>query len=374
MRILREWRIIALAIVAAITVFSPLSTTTPLIVVSAIVFLASRPLRFRFDLPAILATAIVFFSALSALWSISIPVTFSAAVTSGALSMYFIVSRYVTTNRLQLGILASGYLAGCLILLGRLIELRVSKPETIRLNLLDVNANYAGYAFVAGFGVVVLLGTAMKRTKTVATVLAVVAVLLGVGIVMAGSRGSFVGLALLVVWLVASRLLKRPPLWALVIASAIVALTLAIGVIDRLLPVVENVLGRPTGTWSGRLLIWPIAREWWLDHFFIGSGASTLAVANPMGIGAHNLILELGAGQGIAGVALFLAFLWFTFVKQPPLLVGSFIAVSLASYLTGHWDLAPAAWVVLALFSRADLTTRVNAESKVARQTEAAID
>ena len=355
MRISGEWRVIVLAVVAAMTVFSPLTTTAPTLLLSIVVFFASKPTKFRFDLPALLAVAIAAFSALSILWSISVPVTISAAVTSAALSLYFIVARHVVATRLQLVILASGYLAGCAILITRLFALRVATPFDVRLNLPDVNANYAGYALVAGFGVIILIWAAIPRRRYSTAALTALAVLVGVGILLAGSRGTFVGLALLAAWLLISRILSKPPLWVFVGAAAFVALILTVGIIDRLLPAVEYILGRPTGTWSGRLLIWPIARDWWVDHFFIGSGASTLAVANPMKIGAHNLILELGAGQGIVGVAIFIAFLWFTFAKQPPLLVGCFIAVTMASYLTGHWDLAPAAWAVLALFSRSEL-------------------
>jgi len=119
---------------------------------------------------------------------------------------------------------------------------------------------------------------------------------------------------------------------------------------------VESLLGRPTGDWSGRLVVWPLAREWWLDHFILGSGVSTFAGANPMKIGAHDLVLEIGAGLGLVGVLLFLCFLFFSVFRQPPLLVGSLIAVTAASYITGHWELAPAAWVLLAIFARGELT------------------
>ena len=189
------------------------------------------------------------------------------------------------------------------------------------------------------------------------------AVILIVGIQLADTRGAFVGLALIAFWLLLSAMFKRPPMKLLVFAVLVAAWAIVTGVFDKLSLAVEGIFERATGDWSGRLIIWPMAREDWTQNIMFGTGASTFMNENSFGIGAHDLILELGTGLGLVGVVLYVILLWSSLGKRTAaagprrgkVLVGSFIAVSTFSYLTGVWDLAPAAWIGLAVFSRVGL-------------------
>ncbi len=126
----------------------------------------------------------------------------------------------------------------------------------------------------------------------------------------------------------------------------------------------ENVFGRATGDWSGRLIIWPVARDFWAseDNFWFGAGAGAFQLSNYYQVGAHNFILELGTGMGTVGVLVYVAVLWTSLGKQATgtdprgrVLVGCFIAASALSYLTGFWDHSPAAWIGVAVFFRIGL-------------------
>lgn len=232
-----------------------------------------------------------------------------------------------------------------------------------RLNMDGLNINYAGYALAAGFSMVVLLWVTKPRTLRRRLSLAITAAALILGIVLSDTRGAFVGLALMAAWLILCFLFKRPPYKALVFVVLLVAFSIATGILDRASLVLEGLLGRATGDWSGRLIIWPLAREDWSHHFLLGTGVSTFLTRNYLGIGAHDLILELGTGTGIIGVLIYVTFLWSSLGKRTSLagekpatiLIGCFIAVSAFSYLTGHWELSPAAFVGLAAFSRTSL-------------------
>lgn len=350
MSIRGDWRALALALVVAVTVCAPAVALYAGPVIVGVVFLLSNPRSLRFDTATLLAIALPGFAALSLIWSVDRGVTLRGAISYAGLAAMFIGIRHVVKTGEQLRIVAVGYLAGCVALIVRLITLRIESPRMIRLNLADVNANYAGYSLVAGFAVIVLVY--LLGVGTVGKILlGVTAVALIAGTFLAGTRAALVALAILVLWLAACRIFKRPPLTVLLVSVAAVCLGIVTGLADTLLALFETLFGRTTGDLSGRLTVWPLAREWWLEHFLIGSGASTFQQSNRMEIGAHNVVLELGAGMGIIGVAIFVAFLWFALRKQSAVLVGSLVSVTAASYLTGHWELAPAAWVLLGVFA-----------------------
>lgn len=101
-------------------------------------------------------------------------------------------------------------------------------------------------------------------------------------------------------------------------------------------------------------------REVFATHFLTGIGAAGFQSVDPLAVGAHNIILELGSGLGIIGVGLFVAMFIFTLrgatrgtdVKLRALLIGSLLLTTAPMYLSGHWELSPAGWIALAVFSR----------------------
>lgn len=354
-----SWRVWMIAAIAALAVCAPTIVLIAAPVLSAIAFFSSQPTRFRLDLPSISVIALTIFSAFSMLWTVDLPLAFRATAIYAILGVMLITARFLLRTSADLHTVALGYLAGCLVLIARVVILALTRGSgqgKFRLNLPDVNANYAGYAFALGFAMVLFLWVGLPKSKLIALLLLMIAALLAFGILVTDTRASFLGLLALLLWLAASRLLKRPPLKYLVAAVVIFAAAIATGIFDKLSLLVEGLLGRPTGDWSGRLELWPLAREWWVRHFLVGSGASTFQASNIYGVGAHNLVLEIGTGLGIVGVAIYATFLGSSLSTgdstRGALLVGSIIAVSAFSYLTGQWDASPAAWIGLAVFSR----------------------
>ena len=152
---------------------------------------------------------------------------------------------------------------------------------------------------------------------------------------------------------------RRPPLKALVVALLVVCVLMISGVSDKASLVFEGG-DRATGDWSGRLVLWPLARQIWAQHPLNGIGMGGFHVESGTGIGAHNVLLEMGVSLGAVGLLLFVALFWTTLANgigavDPRLravLLGAFLLASAPAYLSGTWESAPASWVVLAVFSR----------------------
>lgn len=308
--------------------------------------------------------AFTVWSALSIIWSVDRSLSSRMALTAFILAIVFAGVREVVRDAAALRKIAAGFIFGCVILFGRItgqaiIDIR-SQPG-IRFNLPDVNANYAGYSFAAAIGVLALLWFIRTPARWWPWVIGASLIIALAGIAVSDTRGSFLAVAALVVWSVLARFMKNPPIRTLIGVLVVIALCIATGVADKLSLVAESLLGRPTGDWSGRLMIWPLARQWWLEHFIVGSGTTTFQVSNQFDSAAHNFVLELGTGLGIVGVALFVSFLWIA-LRGPGrvtrVLIGVFLLANAFSYLSGVWELAPAAWVGISLFSLAGMSQK----------------
>lgn len=353
--------------VAALSVYDPgLAAAPGLLVAVGVAVALSRPLRLRIDAPLVLSTLLVALTALSSLWSKFPDASTGAARNYAVVVVMFIAVRHVIQTIQQLRTVAVGYLAGCAVLVYRVWHenaRQVSALEGGRLDLAGLNVNYAGYAFIAGFAMIALLWGTKRRTPGARLWLTAAGASIVLGIVLSDTRGALIGLGLMVAWLLMCLAAKKPPIRLLVGAVVVAAAAITTGAVDQASLAFENVFGRATGDWSGRLIVWPVARDFWAseDNFWFGAGAGAFQLSNYYQVGAHNFILELGTGMGIVGVLVYVAVLWTSLGKRTgadprgKILVGCFIAASALSYLTGFWDHSPAAWVGVGVFSRLGL-------------------
>jgi O-antigen ligase len=186
-------------------------------------------------------------------------------------------------------------------------------------------------------------------------------VLILFGILRTGTRGAWLSVGLLVVWLVVSRVARhRRVLPALYVAIAAACIATVTGQFDRfVVPYLDRSL-RDTGDLNGRLYMWPFARDLLTDHLVFGAGAGTFRAVNPLGISAHNALLEIGSGLGLLGIALFLGVAVRALVKETAMTdevsrnrkLGAFLIVSTPILLSGVWEQSAVAWVAMALASR----------------------
>ncbi|WP_166785556.1 O-antigen ligase family protein [Cryobacterium cryoconiti] len=346
-----------MAALAGLSTFDPTLVLTVGPFVACVVFLFGRPGRLRITPSVLLAIALLAWIWLSVSWSVN-PAAGQSTIMWAALLIIFIATvDYIQTLQ-QLRLVATGYLVGAFFAVAQTI-FENQAAEGARVGVEGLNVNYLAYALASGFALIVLLWMTGPRTKRARVALLVVLVSLAVGVELAGTRGALLGVGLVAVWLVLCWAARRPPLKALVVALLVVCVLMISGVSDKASLVFEGG-DRATGDWSGRLVLWPLARQIWAQHPLAGIGMGGFHVESGTGIGAHNALLEVGVSLGLVGLLLFVALFWTTLsngvgavdARLRAVLLGAFLLASAPAYLSGTWESAPASWVVLAVFSR----------------------
>lgn len=357
---LHPLRTVLVSVLSALAAFDPSVVFTVGPFLAAATFLLGRPLSLRLTAPVYLSLALLAWVALSTLWSTN-PTPLLSVLSWAALLIVFIAVRDYIRSRGTLRAVAIGFLVGTLVGVVRVI---LAARQTYygdgitRVVVGYVNVNYLGYSFAAGAAAIVLLWVTGKSSIAQRMALIMSAVALSVGIEIAETRGAYVGVAAVAAWVVACKVLKAHSIKSVVALLVGAAVLIVVGIADQASLALETG-DRATGDWSGRLQIWHEARTVWNEHPLIGIGAGAFRSQGEFGIAAHNALLSVGADLGIIGVLLFVSLIWTSLREAacPPLtryalLVGAFLGASAPAYLSGAWETAPAAWVLLALFSR----------------------
>lgn len=352
-----------MALLAALATFDPATTLKFGPAIAVIVFLSGRPMSVRLAAPVVLSALFILWASLSLIWTAD-PVFTQATVTLWAqVLVIFIALHDAIQSRSQLLFVVLGYLGGAVF---TVVKTLLVSPEAAalasaagdRVELGNANTNYIAYSLGVGFALVVLIWVTRVNTRRLLLVLVPAMILIVVGINLTETRAAFIGLGALGAWVIISKILRRPPIRLLVFILLGLQVLAITGWADRASLIFESG-ARATGDWSGRLIIWPIAREVWGENPVIGIGAGGFGAVNPLGIPAHNMVLQTGTGLGIVGVLLLMAVIWTALSRSSPerqprraFIVGAFLAASAPAYLTGVWETAPASWVALAIISR----------------------
>ena len=359
-----EWRALALAFVAAWSTFNPDTALRYGAVLCGLIFL-SLGHRARIRRADVLALALTLWTALSLTWALDPDVALLTLKNQLAVLAIFLAVRSAVTTSRQLAIVALGYLAGCTYTLYLLVEqnrqtLFVPELGAGRLGIQGVNFNYMAYALTTGLVLLVAIWQIHRPGPGLRSLLVLIAPVLCFGLVKSGSRGAVIGAALIALWIVAKRIWPGLGAAVPIAAFSIAALATFTGWADGALLVLDHSSTRSTGDLAGRLSTWPYAREYVAAHPLEGIGGGGLRAANPYGIGAHNVPLEVASGLGIVGLALLTAVVYSALVTETrsvdprarSLVVGALIVVSGPIILSGHWELSPSGWLALALISR----------------------
>jgi len=321
---------------------------------------------FRLHLADILAIFLVAWAWASVAWAVDVPAASASAQAYTKVVAVFLVFRAVIETRSRLCAVAGAYVAGCLVAVGRVIydNPAAGLPNDItaeRFTVDGVNANFLSYAFVTGMALIVLLWTAWCRTFLHRALLILASMILCVGVVLTDTRGALIGVILLGAWVLLYRLSPRISLVTVVALLTLTAAGMVTGVLDQILVRLELITNeRVSGTLSGRILVWPLARDTWRDHAIFGIGSGGFQASNAMKVRAHNFILQLGADLGLIGAALFVGVVVAALRRQTDglsqksaiLVLGSFLVAVAPSYLSGAWEGAMPAWIALAIYSR----------------------
>lgn len=358
----RTW---AAAVLVGLSVADPGLFTTYGLAMAGFVWLTGNVCRLRTDVVFVLVILGATWSLISTTWAIN-PEAPKFALNTAIISAIFLLLRDAIRNGRQMRFVSLAFVFASFLAVIRVVVggYNYSSATTTRHSLEGLNANYLGYALSAALAVIVILwGTSTSRATKMWLLCAVAGVL--VGLRLTDTRGAVLGAVALAAWLFASMALRRPPLRMLVGLLVLTAIGIAMGIYDATLRSLDFG-SRATGDLSRRLVLWPYARMLWEQSPLMGLGPKAVRGASPLGIDAHNVILEVGAAQGIVGVSLFCALMWATLGRDTrhlgprmrALLVGSFLATSAPSYLTGSWESTPAAWMALLIVSRSGLLAR----------------
>lgn len=324
-------------------------------------WLTGNPARFRVSSTIWLTIAFGGWIALSSKWAINPLAHQDVLIWISLLVMFLGVQDLIKSTR-QLRFLAWSYLVGLLI---TVIVTVVSNWSAIssagvgRYSADQLNANYVGYSLAAGFAMIVLLWETKENSFTAKLGLVGVGAAIIVGIELTGTRGAELGVVCLLAWLLLCRTFRTPPIRLLTVTLTAIAIGITTGLLDPVMGLLDFG-SRGGGGLSGRLSLWPIARELWNSSPWVGNGMWAMRASNPWGVDAHSVFLEIGSALGIIGVGLFVALLWSILVTGTRsvekrvrfLVIGSLLAVSAPAYFSGAWEATPTAWMILAIFSR----------------------
>lgn len=362
----RTW---AIAVLVGLSVADPGMVTRWGVYVGLAVWITGNPGRFRTDRIFWALVASLAWTGFSTTWAVN-PMAGDVFTTAAAIGATFLLARDAIRTRQQLRLVAYGYVLASVAAVARIVFFNsVPALDTGRYTIDGINANYLGYALCGALAVIVLLWQeAPKRGRLF---LFACAAAIGYGLHLTGARGAFIGAICLGAWLVISAASRRPPIRTLVTLTTVFALIITTGVLDEWVRTLEFG-ARATGDWSGRLILWPIARELWAQNWFTGAGPNAMRVSNPFLQDAHSVFLEIGSAQGIIGVILFVLFVSLALgygsrgaePRTRALVIGAFIATSVPAYITGAWEAAPAAMMLLLIFSRLGVPLAAQKESK----------
>ena len=359
-------RLLGLGAVAATSVIDPQFTLTAGVIGAVLLGLPVAAL-YRTHPADWWAVIFATLLCLSLTWSVVPTLSTSVARDQVAVAILFVALRIGIRNRKELATVGLGYLAGCLASVWLLLHENPLARASLtfdagpRYAVAGLNPNYTAYALAGGAAVIALASCVYPRWNLAWLMAALV---LFVGINLTGARGALIAFGLaLALWLLPRRL-GRVGLVAVYGTTVVLGVGILTGWTDSLLrSYVHASFGRETGDLNGRLSVWPLARSALDDRFWFGHGAGAFPALNLRGIFAHDVLLDVGTSVGVVGIAVYLVLMWSSLIsgtrgvpsRLRSALLGSLFCALVPPLLTGYWYQAPAAWVVIALYSQIPL-------------------
>ncbi|WP_422739391.1 O-antigen ligase family protein [Micromonospora sp. WMMD729] len=360
----------------------PTGSLPAVLLLCAVAFVAARPPWWSFNyaaplallaiglsgrLPRLravdtLALLLVFWAAVSPLWSSRTDLALPGAYRYISVGLLLVACRHVVRGRRDLLLVGGAYLAGCAIVAVEVATGARSQGDVLlfahRYGVDGREVNLTAYTLVVGVVLALVLALAGAHRRAVRVASLPLIALLGYAVLLTGSRGAAIGMVLGLLAALAAYLLPRfaGMTVAGIAAGAVLAVPFGMTPQNEMLWL-DGLYGRPTGDISGRLSIWPYALSTWWESPLTGSGAGVFISTNPFEIGPHNLLLTVGNDLGLIGVLLYFGTMAGALVtaartgRTALLLVCAFTAATLPIWLTGQWETALGFWLVLGLLT-----------------------
>lgn len=221
----------------------------------------------------------------------------------------------------------------------------------------DHNPNFTAYSLAGAIFNLLAFARYCARNDVERWSAFTVCAIMFYGIIVLDTRGAQLAVGLMALWYFISSFGFGRYAHLVVWPAFAGALLFSLGLLEWIGPAIEGIVPseRRTGDLSGRVPTWELARGLISDEPFLGVGLGGFEIISPYGIGAHNLFLTLALDLGLIGLALFMLFLtrglWSGLRMRGPVNDKIFVAMFTCYFLpiavTGHFEVAPFAWVVL---------------------------
>lgn len=231
-----------------------------------------------------------------------------------------------------------------------------------RFSVAEHNTNFTAYVLSGGLFLFLAIWVHLGATRAMWLMFPV---WIGVTIytqILLGTRGAILSSVLTLCVFLLRRFIPNVGLKAIIIVMLLIGLSVSLGLAQHLMPFFDTIFaGRSTGDLSNRGLIWAEAFTYLLSNPFLGIGPGSFAEVSELHAGAHNLLLTISLESGLLGLFLFSGFV-FLFLRgvyrksrtprEGLTLLAMFMCFWLPIVTSGHWELAPFSWLLLAFFER----------------------
>ncbi|MEU8184081.1 O-antigen ligase family protein [Micromonospora sp. NPDC049047] len=354
---------VALLCVAAFQAASANAWMTVLQACGAAILLSCRLPRPR--LPDVLAVGVAAWAQLTVLWSSDVAQTRSVALAYTSAALLFVAVRHVATTPRHLLAIGGSYVVGCAIAAWRLIiEARGAggpagaMDMAVRFGIEGTNINFTAYSSVTAFVLALCLLKMRGQRRLVTIGLLTALPVLASGIFLNRTKGALVALLLVVVYALLSEVAPRLTWMAAVAAVPTLLVAVPLGLGQSALMWADGVIGSAaTGDVLSRIELWRYASAYLWDDLWVGGGAGTFELWNPLGIRPHNAVLAVAVDLGLVGlvgVATLFAVVLARRAAQRPVglqVAGLFLVGAFPLWLTGVWEFERGSWLALALLS-----------------------
>jgi len=227
-----------------------------------------------------------------------------------------------------------------------------------RQSIEGLNSNYVAYVLAGTVSLIFVYAIRFSISLKQWFLVCIFTLLVTYSLTLLGTRSAIASIFLLVVWVFASRFPGRFLLIAIFCAAGSSLFLISLGLLDSIMVLFDVMWAdRETGDLSGRLLIWPMARNYISEMPLLGIGAGAFILENPMEMGAHNIILTMLLEAGAIGLVLFMTIVLVSVFpslrkrasKSSRFAAGAFLCYWTPIALTGHWELAIGSWLILAM-------------------------
>lgn len=238
-----------------------------------------------------------------------------------------------------------------------ILLLRTDVSTYGRWHVFGHNVNFTAYVLAGALLAMVMVARYASESRWVSRVSPVIALVILWFAFRLGTMGAIISAT--AVTIVRYMPFRPSPglIRAAVVVVFVLCIALALGMFDEPLRWLDETYLSATGDLTSRLQIWPVARSLIAANPFLGLGAGQFLLVTERGVGAHNFFLVVPLETGLVGVALMLGFaasIYRELVRAELQPRGTELLLLFSVYwfpiaFTGHWELTPFSWMLVAL-------------------------